>query len=715
MLGIFGKRAAKTQEDPIRNELRQLMMQGTRAQENGDANSALTIYQRGLQLARANQRRESEQTFLNSIGAVQVGLSYYAQAEQSFEAALQLAEALQHQVLIARSLNNLGELYASQEQWEKAQSFHEKALENARAASDMPTIILALENLARDYMSQNNPHYAVHLLKEAVTLAQIKQDSYLGIGVLGRLGEATIETGDYVAGRKLIEQAIRLSMTTNVSRPRLVMRWLLRLGDLDLEGKQYRRAANYFRQAEEIAHRFGVQSSNFFLNIAMRIANTALHLGDYPVAFDQASRAKLHAQQLHTDKQLAQVIGYLGLAQQGLNRHADAIPNLEKALSYYENETLEDMDEQGRLFLALGRSFQAQEQPEKAREIFQQVLDTLDPEENPVRRAEALQLVAAIHNVQQERDEAIRLYQEAQQLFADAGEKHRVARVLCDIGSTRRNNGDFKGALTDFENALVLLSGIDDRITRGLVLSNAAIIYTETGDIDTALSFYKESIQLAKETKDRFAEGVRTGNLGWLQLSIGRYHAAIATLESAIAISRELSAYLPLAIQTNNLGWVYFLQGEFSQSQQLLDQALGYLDHQANRQWNAIILSNLAEVKMKQGDLVKAEEFLITALADSQAVLDTENVIRTQLRQARLYLEQEKVMAADALAQEAEAAARRMYYRKGLADALKTLGATNAARRQIERAKYFYQEAGKIYRVLQDPLATEVIEKADKL
>ena len=41
-----------------------------------------------LQLARMHQQSQPEQTFLNSIGAVHVGLKNYEQAEQAFNQAL---------------------------------------------------------------------------------------------------------------------------------------------------------------------------------------------------------------------------------------------------------------------------------------------------------------------------------------------------------------------------------------------------------------------------------------------------------------------------------------------------------------------------------------------------------------------------------------------------------------------------------------------------
>lgn len=715
MLRIFGKRADQQQKnvDGLQ-ELRQLMQRGAQAQERGHADDALDAYQRGLALAQQQQQPQAEQTFLNSIGAVYVGLRRYDEAEAMFTKALDLATTLEQQVLVARSLNNLGELYAAQEQWEKAQEFHERALENARPTSDAPTIILTLENLARDFMQQDNPNYAIHLLKEAVTMAQIKQDSYLGIGVLGRLGEATIETGDTVAGRKLIDQAIRLSMNSDSGRPKLVMRWLIKLGELDMESRQYHEALRSFQRAEEVAHQYGVHSSEFFLKIAMLSTECYLYQGNFSAALDQAQRAKMHAEQLGTEDHLMKITGYLGLSLQGVGKSAEAREQLTEALKFYQNNTLQDDNEYARLLLALGRSQQHINDDDGALTTYQQVLDMLDAEENPSRRAEALQLIATVQNSRGERDAAIQQLLEAERLFRAASELHKVARVLTDLASTRKAKGDVKAAITDIDNALMLLSNIDDRITRGLVLSNAAILYTETGEIDTAQSFYKDSIQLAKELGDRYAESVRLGNFGWLQLSIGRYDTAIETLGRAIELSRSLQETLLVGIQTNNLGWAHFLDGQTDEAKRILEQALSHVESAEMRLWRGAVRGNLGVLFMSIGDLDTAETMLNDALQDAEASQDTAGIVRTKIRLARLGHLRGQHRETEPVVEELEATARKSFLRKEHGEALRLLGDINAAENQAERAKYFYKEAQRIYSMIRDPLAGKMQQQAEK-
>ncbi len=694
----------KNENDPVQQQINLLLKTGADAQERGDLDAALETYRHGLSLARLHGLSQFEQVFLNSLGAIYAEQKRFDEAEQHFHDALQLANRLQQPVLVARSQNNMGELFAAQKEWAQAQQYHEKALEVARPTGDATTIVLSLENLARDYLEQDNPSYAIRLLKEAVTVAQAQQNIYLGAGALGRLGEALLASGDKAAGRKLLEQALRLSQ--QIGRNRLTMRCLINLAELDTEEKHYHSALQRYQAAEDLVHRVGTQSPEIYVRLALNMSEAFLHLGNYEPALAQAERAILHASELDDKIGVAKATGHVGLALQGLARHDEASAKLQEGLTYYDDGTLDDENEHARLLLALGRSQQNQGDTDGALITYQHVLESTG--DDPLRRAEALQMIGALHATRLERDESIKLYQEAQQLYEQAKETHRVARTLCDIGSVRRAKGDFNGALTDFENALVLLNHIEDRITRGLVFSNAAVIYTETGDIETARSFFEEAIKLAQDTNDSFAESVRLGNLGWLYIATGKTTQAIETLEKAIGQSRSLNDPLLLAIQTSNLGWAYHQDNDDDTALNLLNQALVYAEQADSVQWRGFIKSNLGAIYLAQQELDRARTLLDEALADSESTQTPENIVRTQTRKAELLVVTGQLAEAQQLAQEAEMSARRMPYRKGHADASRVLGDIYDKLGQGPQAQAYYQEALRLYKMIQDPAAQQL-------
>jgi tetratricopeptide (TPR) repeat protein len=276
------------------------------------------------------------------------------------------------------------------------------------------------------------------------------------------------------------------------------------------------------------------------------------------------------------------------------------------------------------------------------------------------------------------------------------------------MGNARRSEGNFNVAVTDFENALLHLSNIEDRVTRGIVLSNAANLYTEMGELETARAFYEESIQIARELSDQVAENLRLGNLGWFYVLTGDFSKAFELLEKTIQVSKQLDNPLMHAIQVNNLGWSYYLQRSFARAQTLLQEALELVEKADSPRWRGVIKSNLGAVLMELGDLAISGEMLETALQDHRTMNDQENLIRTQIRKARWLLQQGQLDEAEAQAQEVETMARRMGFRRAQAENDHLRGDIQMQRGLPDAAKAYYAKAHRHYLVLHDPISKQL-------
>jgi tetratricopeptide (TPR) repeat protein len=177
---LFGNSQADEPQQPstplVQPEYNQYALLAQAAISRQDWNAARAAYTEGLLTARQQENLQAQQFFLSGLGTVNYKELSFADAESNFLDALAIAQQLDMPVLIARSQINLGELFATQKLWNRAQTYHEQALDIARNSYDSTTIALALENLARAYMEQSNPAYAIHLLKEAVAIAQAAQN-----------------------------------------------------------------------------------------------------------------------------------------------------------------------------------------------------------------------------------------------------------------------------------------------------------------------------------------------------------------------------------------------------------------------------------------------------------------------------------------------------------------------------------------------------------
>ena len=96
-----------------------------------------------------------------------------------------------------------------------------------------------------------------------------------------------------------------------------------------------------------------------------------------------------------------------------------------------------------------------------------------------------------MYEQQREMEKAIEEWRSALAIYEGERYHAQAAQLYCDIGGARRWLGQGKRALKEYDQALMMLSSVDDLATRGLVISNAAIAYADLGDSESANSFFR--------------------------------------------------------------------------------------------------------------------------------------------------------------------------------------------------------------------------------
>jgi tetratricopeptide (TPR) repeat protein len=281
----------------------------------------------------------------------------------------------------------------------------------------------------------------------------------------------------------------------------------------------------------------------------------------------------------------------------------------------------------------------------------------------------------------------------------------QAARLYCDIGGARRFLGQGKRALKEYEQALMMLSSVNDWATRGVVVSNAAIAYSDLGDTESAEAFFNEAIEIANRLEDYAAEATRRGNYGWFLLSTGRPQRAIVTLEQALRLSEQQGLVLQIAIQTDNIGLAYDAMGEHNRASAYHQSALERITHLSSPHWQGMMQINQAGSLMQLGQEDEARSLLQQALATGRQETDVHVIARALIGLARLVLANAEFQQCADYLQEAIQLARRADMRRQLAEALQIHSEQQAALNETERSLSLWDEAQKLYDILQMPQA----------
>ncbi|MCZ2095354.1 MAG: tetratricopeptide repeat protein, partial [Anaerolineae bacterium] len=127
--------------------------------------------------------------------------------------------------------------------------------------------------------------------------------------------------------------------------------------------------------------------------------------------------------------------------------------------------------------------------------------------------------------------------------------------------------------------------------------------------------------------------------------------------------------------------------------------------------WQAIFQSDTGATFEALDRAGEAETLYTSALEKSRASGDRENLVRTLARLAALYRRTARAEQARPLLDEALAIARRMDYKKGLADIAAVQGDLAQDSGDFEAARRSYAEARRLYAILHDPLADRLQER----
>ncbi|MCC7206232.1 MAG: tetratricopeptide repeat protein [Anaerolineae bacterium] len=691
----------KTQED----ELRQYLEAGDEARRNHRPDEAMRHYAEGLEQARQSGATHAQEIFLGLIGALHADQNRFEQAEEAFNEALRLADASGEVFRRARALLNLGAYNVRRGDLAKAQNLSEQALDLARKANDSATVALALGNLADVFLKQHNPSYALRLLKEAApqALGHAQQAAYL----LGRIGQAHLALNDPDQGRKYLMQAVRLAEQNN--QPTQELLWSVMLADQLFREGTMEEALRSYRRAENLAEQVAILPPEYdATRVRANEAAALTQLGRSAEALDLATRVLEQARAAGDATTEGKMLTVLGSVHQALGNSDDAIAALEAALDIYTNKIKDDA-ERTRAMIVLGGLYQDAGQAEKALALFEEALNQAG-EEDFAGRAHTLRRIGAALHKRGDWPGALEKWQQALALFDKAGEHTQMARLLCDMGMTRRMLSGLNAAMPDFERATVLLSQVRDAATRGLVLSNVANLYTDLGEVETAKSFYEEALNLARQNGQRRVESLRLGNYAWYHIMVGQPREAIRLLEQALPISRDLKDPIMIGVQTNNLAQAYHELGDYTKAEILYRQALQEIENQPDPKWAAMFRSNLGRTLVAQNRLDEAVSVLDEALKVARAVRDQEIVARTLSRLGEAYFRLGRLNEAETAAAESEGLARKWGYRKGQADALMVRASIAEVRNDQDGRIRYLREARRLYNIVHDPLADQIDE-----
>ena len=187
---------------------------GRLAHVQGDAASAVSLYEAGMAIAREIGDDPTIALALNGLGNVALRRRDHFKAQEYYEASLEAARRLGNDLYIAGALNNLGIVAARLGDYDRARRLCEESVGAVRAVGDRQAEAGCLINLGCFAADQGDDARAKTLLRQGLEISAILGDRLAIIGALDEFARLAARQEPFSAKRR----ALRLWAATESLR-----------------------------------------------------------------------------------------------------------------------------------------------------------------------------------------------------------------------------------------------------------------------------------------------------------------------------------------------------------------------------------------------------------------------------------------------------------------------------------------------------------------
>jgi eukaryotic-like serine/threonine-protein kinase len=303
---------------------------------------------------------------------------------------------------------------------------------------------------------------------------------------------------------------------------------------------------------------------------------------------------------------------------------------------------------EGAAALNVGQTEQAVKLFEEARGIFADAGDRAGV-------ARTLNNIASAISDGPQRERTIALYQEGLGIARTIGAQDLVARFLNNLAIQERRAGDLRASLKMNQESLAIRRDIGDRVDMAISLNNIGNVLLDMGDLLGASNHYQQAADLSRETGDRRSVARALYNAAESLRLQGALARARAASEESLTIRRAINDPAGISTSLYGLGVIAAAQGDFAAAKQSLNDALGRDRKLDRRRPIAYTLFELAEIAHLEGDLPSARRLHQEALAARKEMGEKYTIAESQTAIAAIAIEDGRGAEAEKLTREAVA------------------------------------------------------------
>jgi tetratricopeptide (TPR) repeat protein len=231
-----------------------------------------------------------------------------------------------------------------------------------------------------------------------------------------------------------------------------------------------------------------------------------------------------------------------------------------KALKLYED--INDQDGVIAAYIALGAFKLRNNEPDKALEYFEIVLDYSRKNGDLKQQALVLNNIGTTSYFKGDFDDAISFFKKSYAIREQLGQKKSGLDALNNIGIICLNQGRYREALEYFNKCLSIRKEQNNRAGIARSKYNMSAVYYELKQYDKTLLYLEESMQISKELENRRNVASCLVNIGSVYADLKEFPKALDYMKQSLSICKAIDDKAELAAGHFQLGDLRLLMGQ---------------------------------------------------------------------------------------------------------------------------------------------------------
>lgn len=224
--------------------------------------------------------------------------------------------------------------------------------------------------------------------------------------------------------------------------------------------------------------------------------------------------------------------------------------------------------------------------------------------------------------------DAIEQYRKAVDLRTTVGNRRGVATSLRNLGNVLALTGQVDEAARHLDQARALYTALGDREGLAAVDNEIGLLAEERGDYPAALDAFQRAFQGWQRAGDAHGGAQALNNIGFAHYQLGAYNDAQVYWQQAAEAYDALGSQTGAVRTAQNLGLLAMARGDWQQARRRLEASLADAERHQMPEEAAVSRRNLAELELQQGHVaaalaqVERAEMLFRQRQDQRGIAD---------------------------------------------------------------------------------------------